>query len=82
MYNKGYNIIIIGDKSHPEVQGINGWCDNKAIIGKNLEEFYLIDFNIVSAIALAKAGATAFPICLYLSSNGPSKIQSLGKLCN
>mgnify|MGYP006316102889 FL=1 len=45
MYNKGYNIIIIGDKSHPEVQGINGWCDNKAIIGKNLEEFYLIDFN-------------------------------------
>ncbi len=33
-----YNIIIAGDENHPEVIGINGWCDNKAIIVKNLEE--------------------------------------------
>jgi (E)-4-hydroxy-3-methyl-but-2-enyl pyrophosphate reductase len=31
-YNKGYQIVIIGDKNHPEVIGINGWCDNSAII--------------------------------------------------
>jgi len=31
-YNKGYQIIIIGDEKHPEVIGINGWCDDKAII--------------------------------------------------
>lgn len=31
-YNKGYKIIIIGDANHPEVIGINGWCDNSAII--------------------------------------------------
>ena len=30
--NHGYNIVILGDKKHPEVVGINGWCDNKAII--------------------------------------------------
>ena len=28
----GYQIVIVGDKNHPEVQGINGWCENKAII--------------------------------------------------
>lgn len=28
----GYNIVILGDDKHPEVVGINGWCDNKAII--------------------------------------------------
>ena len=28
----GYNIVILGDKNHPEVIGINGWCENKAII--------------------------------------------------
>ncbi|MDD3224394.1 MAG: bifunctional 4-hydroxy-3-methylbut-2-enyl diphosphate reductase/30S ribosomal protein S1 [Clostridium sp.] len=33
----GYDIIIIGDKDHPEVVGINGWCDNKAIISKHGE---------------------------------------------
>ena len=34
-YNKGYNIIIVGDESHPEVIGINGWCNDSAIISKD-----------------------------------------------
>ena len=25
-------IILVGDKNHPEVIGINGWCDNNAFI--------------------------------------------------
>ncbi|GAA0076426.1 bifunctional 4-hydroxy-3-methylbut-2-enyl diphosphate reductase/30S ribosomal protein S1 [Clostridium sp. CTA-5] len=33
----GYTIIILGDSNHPEVVGINGWCENKAIISKNGE---------------------------------------------
>lgn len=40
-YNKGYNIIIVGDENHPEVIGINGWCNDSAIIskdGSNLSE--------------------------------------------
>ena len=31
-YKQGYQIVIIGKKTHPEVIGINGWCDNTAII--------------------------------------------------
>ena len=27
----GYDIIIVGDKNHPEVLGILGWCNNKEI---------------------------------------------------
>jgi (E)-4-hydroxy-3-methyl-but-2-enyl pyrophosphate reductase len=34
-YQSGYNIVIVGDKDHPEVVGINGWCENKAIISKD-----------------------------------------------
>lgn len=29
---EGYQIIIIGDKNHPEVIGINGWCSDSAYI--------------------------------------------------
>lgn len=36
--NKGYDIVIVGDSSHPEVIGINGWCDNKAYIVNSIEE--------------------------------------------
>ncbi|MBD5086102.1 MAG: 4-hydroxy-3-methylbut-2-enyl diphosphate reductase [Clostridiales bacterium] len=31
-YLAGKQIIIIGNPNHPEVIGINGWCDNTAII--------------------------------------------------
>ncbi|MBP3916810.1 MAG: 4-hydroxy-3-methylbut-2-enyl diphosphate reductase [Clostridium sp.] len=29
---EGYKIVILGDEKHPEVVGINGWCNNDAII--------------------------------------------------
>lgn len=34
-YKLGYKIVIVGDKNHPEVVGINGWCNNEAIISKD-----------------------------------------------
>jgi small subunit ribosomal protein S1 len=35
-YSKeGYHIVIVGDENHPEVVGINGWCEDKAIITKD-----------------------------------------------
>ena len=36
--NKGYNIVIIGDSHHPEVIGINGWCDNLAFIVNSIDD--------------------------------------------
>ena len=37
-YKEGYQIIIIGDRKHPEIIGINGWCDNTAIIIESEEQ--------------------------------------------
>ncbi|MBB6216683.1 4-hydroxy-3-methylbut-2-enyl diphosphate reductase [Anaerosolibacter carboniphilus] len=34
-YLKGYSVVIVGDPKHPEVIGINGWCDNRAYIVQN-----------------------------------------------
>lgn len=31
-YELGYKIVITGEKNHPEVIGINGWCGNEAIV--------------------------------------------------
>lgn len=35
---EGKKIIIVGDSSHPEVMGINGWCGESAIILNSPEE--------------------------------------------
>ena len=37
-HNAGRKIIIAGDKNHSEVIGINGWCENSAVILGSVEE--------------------------------------------
>lgn len=43
--HKDYKIIIVGNSTHPEIIGINGWCDNEAIIINREEEIDNITFN-------------------------------------
>lgn len=35
--DKGMTPVIVGDENHPEVIGINGWCNDEAIILKDKE---------------------------------------------
>ncbi len=35
---KDYKVVIIGDPNHPEVIGINGWCNNDALIVDNKDK--------------------------------------------
>lgn len=35
---RGRRIIIVGDITHPEVIGINGWCDDRAVVFNSAEE--------------------------------------------
>ena len=44
-YDNGKKIILIGDKNHPEVIGINGWCKNTAITIKTIEEAEALELN-------------------------------------
>lgn len=37
-HGQGVKIILVGDGTHPEVIGINGWCENQAYIFKSVEE--------------------------------------------
>jgi len=35
----GYDIIIFGNKNHPEIEGIKGWCENSVYIYSDLNEY-------------------------------------------
>ncbi|OXT07586.1 4-hydroxy-3-methylbut-2-enyl diphosphate reductase [Thermoanaerobacterium thermosaccharolyticum] len=43
-YKKGYTIVIIGDKNHPEVIGVNGWCDNSAYVIESVNDVELLPY--------------------------------------
>jgi len=41
----GAKIIVIGDKTHPEVQGIMGWANKEAIAIDSVEEALMLHFS-------------------------------------
>ena len=44
---EGKAIVIVGDRNHPEVVGINGWCENKAFIVNCREDVDAVDVDKV-----------------------------------
>ena len=42
-FREGKTIVIVGEKTHPEVIGLNGWCENQAYIFSSEED----DFSIL-----------------------------------
>lgn len=38
LVDNGYQLIIVGDRNHPEVKGIKGWSNDKGIIVSNAAE--------------------------------------------
>ena len=60
-HGAGKQVVIVGDKAHPEVKGINGWCDSSAIIvnsgedaGKFLENCKNKDLFLVAQTTIKK----------------------------
>ncbi|MGE5613720.1 MAG: 4-hydroxy-3-methylbut-2-enyl diphosphate reductase, partial [Bacillota bacterium] len=45
-HQEGHVVVIAGDRNHPEVKGINGWCHGSALIAdspEDVDEFPQID---------------------------------------
>lgn len=72
-YNDGYKIVIIGDETHPEVIGINGWCNYEAdVIDSELTDFK-IDFDKKPLCVVAQT--------TIKKENFVQKVQILKKAC-
>ncbi len=63
-YDEGKSIIIIGNPKHPEVVGINGWCENSAEIINSVEEARNFQPNITKKYTLV--AQTTFQINIFL----------------
>ncbi len=57
-FEKGYTIIIAGNKDHPEVQGINGWANGTCLIVKDKEELKALSLEKVDRKYLLVAQTT------------------------
>ncbi len=55
-YRRGKTIVIIGEKTHPEVIGLNGWCNREACIFSSCEE----DFEVLKGKNCVVVAQTTF----------------------
>lgn len=59
-YEQGYQIVIAGIKEHSEVIGINGWCDNTAIIISDVKDIPKFESDKICVVA-----QTTFSVDIY-----------------
>ncbi len=82
-HNKGYNIIIIGDSNHPEVIGINGWCDDTAYIINSEEE--AINLPIIDKICVVSQTTNTqekFEKITKIIEKKGNDVQIFNTICN
>ncbi len=79
-YNEGYKIVIVGDEQHPEVIGINGWCDDTALIIRDEYQGYIS--NKVCLVAQTTEKFENYQKVLIALSRLCKEILAFNTICN
>ncbi|HAE92737.1 bifunctional 4-hydroxy-3-methylbut-2-enyl diphosphate reductase/30S ribosomal protein S1 [Tissierella praeacuta] len=81
--NQGYNIVIIGDASHPEIIGINGWCKNQAFIVNSLEEARnLSKMDKICVVSQTTNTQEKFETLSKIIKEKGNKVEIFNTICN
>lgn len=83
-YNdKGYKIVIIGDKNHPEVIGINGWCNDDGIIINNVDEAENVStYDKICIVSQTTNTLEKFKMLSDIVSKKGKEVKMFNTICN
>ena len=83
-YKDGYKIVIIGDKNHPEVVGINGWCENNAIISLDILDLHgkIKDSDLVCVVSQTTMDRETYEKIIKYLKNTCKSIVVFDTICN
>lgn len=80
---KGYDIVIIGDKNHPEIIGINSFCDNMAyIINSEDEACELPNLDKVCLVSQTTNTVEKFNKLAEIVKSKSNNIEVFNTICN
>nr|WP_300094039.1 4-hydroxy-3-methylbut-2-enyl diphosphate reductase [Sedimentibacter sp.] len=84
--NNDYNIIIAGDKNHPEVLGIIGWCGNEAQVIDSVEGFKNLSLQADKKYLLVSQttfnSKTFGEITDYIEENNLTNVVAENTICD
>ena len=78
----GYRIVLIGDAKHPEIVGINGWCDNCAIVFDGKGKLEINDVEKVLVMFQTTFDTRFFEKSLQnISTEGVKTLEIFNTIC-
>lgn len=82
-FQKGYQIIIIGEKAHPEVKGLMGYADNLAWVANNEEEVKALpEAQQVLVVAQTTQNEVLFKQLATMIKNRYPEVKVFNTVCN
>ena len=80
---QGYNIVIVGDENHPEIIGINGWCNNEAfIINSEMEALNLPKMDKVCVVSQTTNTQEKFEALSEIVKEKGEEVKIFNTICN
>lgn len=84
-FQEGYQIVIVGDPHHPEVQGINGWNNDEGVVLQTIEEAE--KFNLPISKQLCIVAQTTYKPQVYeeivtILENKGYELKRFHTICN
>ncbi|HHW49714.1 MAG TPA: bifunctional 4-hydroxy-3-methylbut-2-enyl diphosphate reductase/30S ribosomal protein S1 [Clostridiaceae bacterium] len=84
-YKEGYKIFIVGDKNHPEVIGINGWCNNSAFVTDNpedIKEFKANEEDKICVVAQTTIKYETWEQIIEILDRNYKNVEKFETICN
>jgi len=84
-HKEGYKIIIVGDKNHPEVIGINGWCNNTAHViddTENLKELNINEDDKICVVAQTTIKYETWEKIIECLDKNFKNVEKFKTICN
>lgn len=81
-HDKGYRIVIAGEKNHPEVKGLDGWCENTAFITDGSDDLAAFAGENVCIVAQTTFSAEKFDLFLQkIKKNALKTVEIFNTIC-
>ena len=81
-HNKGYKIVIAGERNHPEVKGLDGWCGNTALITDGSDDLAAFAGKNVCIVAQTTFSAEKFDLFLQkIKKNALKTVEIFNTIC-
>lgn len=82
LFEQGYQVVIIGDKKHPEIKGLKGYTKNKAIVVENEKEAKkLSHFKKIGIIAQTTQNLENVNLILKAIRKNSKNIEYINTIC-